>query len=163
MSRRLHSPVMTQASSPMYSATIRANAHRPEHRTTRIFQQPTHSNMEIPEVVIPPPNGQDFNLDADFATMWEQDWDAGLQQGTPAGSASPIAVVQRDGVLSPAFSPPNRLVESDVLSGLGQAPVDSVGELEVMWHQWEGHLSSMGIRPRQLVAERVGELTASQR
>ncbi|XP_028074524.1 uncharacterized protein LOC114276887 [Camellia sinensis] len=67
---------MTQASSPMYSATIRANAHRPERRTTRIFQQPTHSNMEIPEAVTPPPNGQDLNLDADFATMWEQDWDA---------------------------------------------------------------------------------------
>ncbi|GMQ06130.1 hypothetical protein CsSME_00050837 [Camellia sinensis var. sinensis] len=161
MSRHLHSPVMTQASSPMYSATIRANAHRPERRTTRIFQQSTHSNMEIPEAVTPPPNGQDLNLDADFATMWEQDWDAGLQQGTPAGSASPTAVVQWDGVLSPAFSPPNRVVESDVLSGLGQAPVDSVGELEVMWHQWEGHLSSMGIRPGQLVAERVGELTAS--
>ncbi|KAI8024193.1 hypothetical protein LOK49_LG03G03291 [Camellia lanceoleosa] len=86
-----------------------------------------------------------------------------LQQGTPERSESPPPIVQRDGVISPAFSPPNRLVESDVLSGLGQALVDSVGELEVMWHQWEGHLSSMGIRPGQLVAERVGELTASPR
>ncbi|KAI7983960.1 hypothetical protein LOK49_LG15G00962 [Camellia lanceoleosa] len=161
MSRRLHSSVMTQESSPMYSATIRANAHRPERRTTRIIQRSTSSHMEIPEEVIPPPNRQDFNLDADFAAMWEQDWDAGLQQGMPERSESPTAIVQRDGVPSLAFPPPHRLVESDVLSGLGQVSLDSVGELEVMWHQWEGHLSSMGIRPGQLVAEQVGELTDS--
>ncbi|KAI8003805.1 hypothetical protein LOK49_LG08G00095 [Camellia lanceoleosa] len=163
MGRRLHSPVMTQASYPMYSAAIRANAHRSERRTTRIFQHPTHSHMEIPEEVALPTHGHDTNPDADFVDMWERDWDTGLQQGTPAGSDSSLPIVRRDGVISPSLSPENRLVASDVLSGLGQAPVDSVGELEVMWHQWEGQLSSMGIRPGQLVTERVGELTAPPR
>ncbi|KAI8031189.1 hypothetical protein LOK49_LG01G01379 [Camellia lanceoleosa] len=129
MGRRLHSPVMTQESHPMYSAVIRANAHRSERRTTRIFQHPTHSHMEIPEEVVSPPHGHDINLDDDFADMWAQDWDNGLQQGTPEGSASPMPVVRRDGVIPPAISPENCLDASDVLSGLGRAPVDLVGPL----------------------------------
>ncbi|KAI8012263.1 hypothetical protein LOK49_LG06G02419 [Camellia lanceoleosa] len=160
MGRRLHSRVMTQESHPMYSASIQANAHRADRHTTRIFQNSTHTHMEIPEEVAPSANGHDTNLDADFADMWERDWDTGLQHGTPAGSESPLPVVQRDGGSPSTSSPDIRLGASDVLSGLGQAPVDSVGELEVMWHQWEGQLSSMGIRPGQLVTERVGELTA---
>ncbi|KAI7999827.1 hypothetical protein LOK49_LG09G00530 [Camellia lanceoleosa] len=69
MSRRLHSPVMTQESHPMYSAAIRANAHRSDRRTTRIFQHSTHSHLEIPKAVIPPSTGHDANPDADFADM----------------------------------------------------------------------------------------------
>ena len=48
MSRRLHSPVMTQEAQPMYSAAIRANAHRADRLTTWIFQHSTHSHLEIP-------------------------------------------------------------------------------------------------------------------
>ncbi|KAI8023259.1 hypothetical protein LOK49_LG03G00615 [Camellia lanceoleosa] len=154
---------MTQESHPMYSVTIRANAHRSDCCTTQIFHNSTHSHMEIPEEVVPPNNGHDTNLDVDFADMWERDWDTGLQQGTSEGSKSPMPVVRRDGVISLASSSETRLVASDVLLGLGQAPVDSVGELEVMWHQKEGQLSLMGIRPGQLVTERVGKLTASPR
>ncbi|GMP89306.1 hypothetical protein CsSME_00040944 [Camellia sinensis var. sinensis] len=138
MGRRLHSRVMTQASHPMYSASIRANAHRADRRTTRMFHNSTHSHMEIPEEVVPPDNGHDPNLAADFADMWERDWDTSLQHGTPTGSESPLQDAGRDGVLPSASTPETRLGASDVLSGLGQAPVDSVGELEVMWHQWEG-------------------------
>ncbi|KAI8026929.1 Uncharacterized protein LOK49_LG02G02300 [Camellia lanceoleosa] len=163
MGRRLHSSVLTQESYPMYSAAIRANAHRLERRTTQIFQHPIHSHMKILEEVVPPTHGHDTNPDADFADMLERDWDTGLQQGTPEESESPMPVVRRDGVTPPALSPENRLVTSDVLSGLVQAPVDSVGELEVMWHQWEGQLSSMGIRPGQLMTKRVGELTVLPR
>ncbi|GMP57024.1 hypothetical protein CsSME_00021282 [Camellia sinensis var. sinensis] len=119
--------------------------------------------MEIPEEVVSPTHGHDTNLKANFAYMWERDWDTGLQQRTPEGSEPPMPVVRRDGVIPPNYSPETHLVVSDVLSGLDQALVDSVGELEIMWHQWEGQLSSMGIRPGQLVTERVGELTASPR
>ncbi|GMQ05167.1 hypothetical protein CsSME_00050300 [Camellia sinensis var. sinensis] len=140
MGRRLHSQVMIQESHSMYSATIRANAHRSDRRTTHIFQNSINSHMAIPEEVDPPINGHDANLDADFVDMWERDWDAGLQQGTPEESESPMPALRRDGVILPASSSETRLVASDVLSGLGQAPVDSVGELEVMWNQWEGQL-----------------------
>ncbi|KAI7998068.1 Uncharacterized protein LOK49_LG10G02488 [Camellia lanceoleosa] len=141
MGRRLHSQVMTQELHPMYSASIRANAHRSDRRTTRIFQNSTHSHMEIPEEVVPPNNGHDPNLDADFANMWEQDWDTGLQQGTPEGSESPMPVVWRDGVIPPASSPKIRLVASDVLSGLGQAPVDSVASPRQEQQNYSGFIN----------------------
>ncbi|KAI7996137.1 hypothetical protein LOK49_LG10G02396 [Camellia lanceoleosa] len=129
MGRRLHSQVMTQDLHLMYFASIRANAHRSDRRTTRIFQNSTHSHMEILEEVVSPTHGHDTNLDADFADMWERDWDTSLQQGTPEGGEPPMPVVRRDGVILPASSQETRLVVSDVLSGLGQAPVDSVGPL----------------------------------
>ncbi|KAI8025733.1 hypothetical protein LOK49_LG02G00335 [Camellia lanceoleosa] len=161
--RRLHSQVMIQDTHPMYSASIRANAHRPDRRTTRIFQNTTNSHMEIPKEVGPSNNGHNANMDADFAVMWERDWDTGLQQGTPGDSETSLPALRRDGVLPPASSLDTRPVASNVLLGLGQVPVDLVGELKVMWNQWEGQLSLMGIRPGQLVIEGVGELTASPR
>ncbi|KAI8025792.1 Uncharacterized protein LOK49_LG02G00819 [Camellia lanceoleosa] len=161
MGQRLHSTVMIQETHPMYSASIRANAHRSDRRTTRIFQNTFSSRMEIPEEVGPSTNIHNVNLNDEFADMWEQDWDVGLRQGTPEGSEPLLPAPTSDGVLQPIPSLEMRSVGSDVLSGFGQVPVDSVGELEVMWNQWEGQLSSMGIRPGQLVIEEVGELTAS--
>ncbi|KAF5942845.1 hypothetical protein HYC85_020487 [Camellia sinensis] len=69
MGRRLHSQVLTQKSHSMYSTTIRANAHRLDGRTTRIFQNFIPSHMEIPEEVDPPNNGHNANFDTDFADM----------------------------------------------------------------------------------------------
>ncbi|CAL5420923.1 unnamed protein product [Camellia sinensis] len=161
MGRQLHSPVITQELHPMYSASIRANAHRSDRRTTRIFQTASSSHMEIPEEAGPSTINQTVTSNDDFAAMWEQDWDDGLRQDTPEGSEPMVSAPTNNGVLQPIPPAEFRSVDSDVLSGLGQIPVDSVGELEVMWNQWEGQLSSMGIRPGQLVLAEVGELTTS--
>ncbi|GMP37577.1 hypothetical protein CsSME_00009187 [Camellia sinensis var. sinensis] len=69
MGRRLHSPVMIQETHPMYYASIRANAHRSDRHTTRIFQNTTNSHVEIPEEVSPSNNVRNVNLDANFADM----------------------------------------------------------------------------------------------
>ncbi|KAI8031014.1 hypothetical protein LOK49_LG01G03388 [Camellia lanceoleosa] len=78
MGRQFHSPVMTQEPHPMYSASIRANAHRSDCHTTRIFQTASSSHMEIPEEVGPSTINQTVTSNDDFAAMWEQDWDDGI-------------------------------------------------------------------------------------
>ncbi|KAI8003099.1 hypothetical protein LOK49_LG08G00486 [Camellia lanceoleosa] len=134
MGQRLHSQVMTEEPYPMYSASIRANAHRTDHGTTRIFQNTFNSHMEIPEDAGPSTNIHNVNLNDEFADMWEQDWDVGLQQGTPEGSEPLLPAPTSDEVLQPIPSTALPSVGSDVFSGLGQILVDSVGELEVMWN-----------------------------
>ncbi|KAI8024394.1 Uncharacterized protein LOK49_LG03G03155 [Camellia lanceoleosa] len=79
MGRRLHSQVMIQKKHLMYSASIRANAHRSDRRTTRIFQNMNNSHNEVSEEIGSSNNGHHNNMEDNFAAMWERDWDTGLQ------------------------------------------------------------------------------------
>ncbi|KAI7993800.1 Uncharacterized protein LOK49_LG11G02620 [Camellia lanceoleosa] len=159
VAQRLGTRVIHQEGQLMYTSRIRANAHRADRRSTRLARSTTMRHASV----LGRARGEGRSIPAHFNhTTSDQDSELVAAHGL-------VPVQAEDGWPTLETSVPpgvvdNQLQEEGVadihhpestqaIDPLPTDPVNSVVELELMWHKWADGLQSLGINAGRLMID----------